>query len=85
MYLLIYFYRVAITQLAGSTNTSFIHSIPDHIIDYIYSCQLSILRYWLATLITDDGEFGFDSGEGASETATSSKEGTVYVDRYIIG
>ena len=62
---LIYVYRISSAHLGGSTNTSLIHSIPDHIIDYISSYQLPIVRYWLATGITDYEDFGFDSGEGA--------------------
>ena len=38
--------------------------------------QLSKVRYWLTLTITGDGESGFDSGEGALETATTSKEGS---------
>ena len=31
--------------------------------------------YWTTMAVTGNGELGFDSGEGASETATTSKEG----------
>ena len=38
--------------------------------------QLSKVGYWPTLTITGDGESGFDSGEGALETATTSKEGS---------
>ena len=38
--------------------------------------QLSIVRYWRTMALTGNGESGFDSGEGAWETATTSKEGS---------
>ena len=38
--------------------------------------QLSTVRYWLTVALTGNGELGFDSGEGARETATTSKEGS---------
>ena len=38
--------------------------------------QLSIVGYWPTMAITGNGESGFDSGEGAWETATTSKEGS---------
>ena len=38
--------------------------------------QLYTVRYWLTAALTGDGELGFDSGEGALETATTSKGGS---------
>ena len=38
--------------------------------------QLSTAGYWLTVALTGNGELGFDSGEGACETATTSKEGS---------
>jgi len=38
--------------------------------------QLSMARYWLAMVITGNGELGFDSGDGALKMATTSKEGS---------
>ena len=38
--------------------------------------QLSTVGYWPTVAMTGDGELGFDSGEGARETATTSKEGS---------
>ncbi len=38
--------------------------------------QLSMVRYWLTMVTTGNGELGFDSGEGAWEMATTSKEGS---------
>ena len=38
--------------------------------------QVSTVRYWLTVPLTGNGELGFDSGEGARETATTSKEGS---------
>ena len=32
--------------------------------------------YWPTMALTGNGELGFDSGEGARETATTSKEGS---------
>ena len=37
--------------------------------------QLSTVGYWPTVALTGNGELGFDSGEGARETATTSKEG----------
>ena len=37
--------------------------------------QLSMVGYWPTMALTGNGELGFDSGEGARETATTSKEG----------
>ena len=38
--------------------------------------QLSTVGYWPTVALTGNGELGFDSGEGARETATTSKEGS---------
>ena len=38
--------------------------------------QLSTVVYWTTVALTGNGELGFDSGEGARETATTSKEGS---------
>ena len=38
--------------------------------------QLSMVGYWPTMALTGNGELGFDSGEGAWETATTSKEGS---------
>jgi hypothetical protein len=38
--------------------------------------QLSTVVYWTTVAVTGDGGLGFDSGEGALETATTSKEGS---------
>jgi hypothetical protein len=38
--------------------------------------QLLSVRYWLTEAVTGNGELGFDSGEGALETATTSKDGS---------
>ena len=38
--------------------------------------QLSMVRYWLTMVVTGNRELGFDSGEGALETAPTSKEGS---------
>ena len=38
--------------------------------------QLSMVVYWTTMAITGNGELGFDSGEGAWETATTSTEGS---------
>ncbi len=36
--------------------------------------QLSLVGYWPTMALTGNGELGFDSGEGARETATTSKD-----------
>ena len=38
--------------------------------------QLSMVVYWTTMAFTGNGGLGFDSGEGAWETATTSKEGS---------
>ena len=38
--------------------------------------QLSTVVYWTTVALTGNGELGFDSGEGARETAPTSKEGS---------
>ena len=38
--------------------------------------QLTMVVYWTPMVLTGDGELGFDSGEGALELATTSKEGS---------
>ena len=38
--------------------------------------QLTMVGYWPTMALTGNGELGFDSGEGARETATTSKEGS---------
>ena len=38
--------------------------------------QLQTVGYWPTVTLTGNGELGSDSGEGASETATTSKEGS---------
>ena len=42
----------------------------------ILTYQLSTVGYWPTVALTGNGELGFDSGEGARETATTSKEGS---------
>ena len=42
----------------------------------ILTYQLSTVGYWPTVAMTGNGELGFDSGEGARETATTSKEGS---------
>ena len=46
--------------------------------------QLSKIVYWTILAITGNGELGFDSGEGAWETATTSKEGSRRVNYPIL-
>ena len=38
--------------------------------------HLSTVGYWPTVGLTGNGELGFDSGEGARETANTSKEGS---------
>ena len=47
-------------------------AVPVEILTY----QLSTVGYWPTVALTGNGELGFDSGEGARETATTSKEGS---------
>ncbi len=35
-----------------------------------------MVGYWPTMVLTGNGELGFDSGEGAGEMATTSKEGS---------
>ena len=46
--------------------------------------QLPTVRYWLTVAMTGDGGLGFDSGEGAWEMATTSKEGSRRVNYPIL-
>ena len=46
--------------------------------------QLSMVVYWTTMAVTGNGELGFDSGEGAWETATISKEGSRRVNYPIL-
>ncbi len=46
--------------------------------------QLSMVVYWTTMALTGNGELGFDSGEGAWETATTSKEGSRRVNYPIL-
>ena len=38
--------------------------------------QLLLVCYWRTMAMTGNGELGFDSGEGACEMVTTSKEGS---------
>ena len=46
--------------------------------------QLLMVGYWPTMALTGNGELGFDSGEGAWETATTSKEGSRRVNYPIV-
>ena len=46
--------------------------------------QLSMVVYWTTMAVTGNGELGFGSGEGAWETATTSKEGSRRVNYPIL-
>ena len=46
--------------------------------------QLSMVVYWTTMAVTGNEEFGFDFGEGAWETATTSKEGSRRVNYPIL-
>ena len=46
--------------------------------------QLSMERYWLTMVLTDNGELEFDPGEGAWEMAATSKEGSRRVNYPIL-
>jgi len=46
--------------------------------------MLSMVVYWTTMALTGNGELGFDSGEGAWETATTSKEGSRRVNYPIL-
>ena len=47
-------------------------AIPVEFLTY----QLSTVGSWPTVALTGNGELGFGSGEGARETATTSKEGS---------
>ena len=49
-----------------------VDAVPVEFLTY----QLSKVGYWPTLALTGNGELGFDSGEGARETATTSKEGS---------
>ena len=46
--------------------------------------QLPTVGYWLTVALTGNGGLGFDSGEGARATATTSKEGSRRVNYPIL-
>ena len=46
--------------------------------------QLWMVGYWPTMALTGNGKLGFDSGEGAWETATTSKEGSRRVNYPIL-
>ena len=46
--------------------------------------MLSMVVYWTTMAVTGNGELGFGSGEGAWETATTSKEGSRRVNYPIL-
>ena len=46
--------------------------------------QLWMVGYWPTMALTGNGELGFDSGEGAWEMATTSKEGSRRVNYPIL-
>ena len=46
--------------------------------------QLPTVGYWPTVALTGNGELGFDSGEGARETATTSKEGSRRANHLIV-
>ena len=46
--------------------------------------QLQMVGYLPTVAVTGNGELGFDSGEGAWETATTSKEGSRRVNYPIL-
>ena len=56
--------------IAGSTRA------PDDFAMKCLSHQLAMVGDLPTTVMTGNGESGFDSGEGACETATTSKEGS---------
>ena len=50
--------------------------ISDDVAAVCLTYQLQTVWYLLTVAMTGDGELGFDSGEGAWEIATTSKEGS---------
>ena len=55
----------------------------DKVIKFL-TYQLPTVGYWPTVALTGNGELGFDSGEGAWETATTSKEGSRRVNYPIL-
>ena len=54
-------------------------------LNHLSFCPISLMVvYWTTMAITGNGELGFDSGEGAWETATISKEGSRRVNYPIL-
>jgi hypothetical protein len=54
---------------------NYIASVGDASFKFL-TYQLSMVGYWLTMATTGNGGLGFDSGEEAWETATTSKEGS---------
>ena len=50
----------------------------------VSALSVSMVGYWPTMALTGNGELGFDSGEGAWETATTSKEGSRRVNYPIL-
>ena len=86
-------WRVALIRYRtnpGSVWFSLIHSVlanrlarVDEAIKFL-TYQLPTVGYWPTVALTGNGELGFDSGEGAWETATTSKEGSRRVNYPIL-
>ena len=57
-------------------NTSRIACFGGDMSSEFLTYQLSTVGYLPTVALTGNGELGFDSGEGACETATTSKEGS---------
>ena len=79
------FWRVVLIRYRtnpGLPGFELIHSVPanrpfagDESFKFL-TYQLPTVGYWPTVALTGNGELGFDSGEGAWETATTSKEGS---------
>ena len=66
--------------LVNHNNLSNRMSLPRRWVIQVSALSAVMLVYWTNMAKTGDGGLGFDSGEGARETATTSKEaGTAVV------
>ena len=76
------------TGLTRSGGRTLIHNTPTNRIGdesfKFLTYQLSMVGYWPTMALTGNGELGFNSGEGARETATTSKEGSRRVNYPIL-
>ena len=74
--MLIRYYTNCLRTVLLTHSTQRIVCFGDDVSSEFLTYQLSTVGYWPTVALTGNGELGFDSGEGACETATTSKEGS---------